>query len=202
VGLGQLAGGCILTRENPVVNRAIGGRSSRTFLTEGRWDEVLKEIKPGDFVMMQFGHNDGGGLTGNKSRGSLKGNGEETQTITNSAGKVETVHTYGWYLRQYIAGAKAKGATPIVVSQIPRNIWKDGKVGRESNPATESSRKEAAAQGGAAFLDLNELVATRYEKIGEPKLRRDVFQARRSYAHHSWRGEVECGDGGRWACAG
>src|SRR5690606_10827080 len=53
-----------------VMNRAIGGRSSRTFLTEGRWDEVLKEIRPGDFVMMQFGHNDGGGLTGNRGRGS------------------------------------------------------------------------------------------------------------------------------------
>jgi len=43
-----------------IVNRAIGGRSSRTFLTEGRWDKVLSELKPGDFVMMQFGHNDGG----------------------------------------------------------------------------------------------------------------------------------------------
>src|SRR4030095_651994 len=42
-----------------VVNRARGGRSSRTFQTEGLWDQVLKEMKPGDFVLMQFGHNDG-----------------------------------------------------------------------------------------------------------------------------------------------
>src|ERR1700722_14131112 len=41
-----------------VVNRAIGGRSSRTFMTEGRWDKVLAELKPGDFVLVQFGHND------------------------------------------------------------------------------------------------------------------------------------------------
>lgn len=158
-----------------VVNRAIGGRSSRTFLTEGRWDEVLKEIKSGDFVMMQFGHNDGGGLTGNRGRGSLKGNGEETQTITNSAGKVEVVHTYGWYLRQYIAGAKEKGATSIVVSQIPRNIWKNSKVGRESSGYGKFA-KEAAAQGGAAFLNLNELVASRYEQIGEPVVREMFFK--------------------------
>jgi lysophospholipase L1-like esterase len=174
-GWGSLVGEHFDAAKITVVNRAIGGRSSRTFLTEGRWAEVLKEIKPGDFVMMQFGHNDGGGLTGNKSRGSLKGNGEETQTITNSAGKVETVHTYGWYLRQYIAGAKEQGATPIVVSQIPRNIWKDGKVGRESNGYGKFA-KEAAAQGGAAFLDLNELVATRYEQIGEPSVRELFFK--------------------------
>ncbi len=164
-GWGSLLGAHFDPTKIQVVNRAIGGRSSRTFLTEGRWDEVMKALQPGDFVMMQFGHNDGGGLTGNKSRGSLKGNGDETQTITNTADKVETVHSYGWYLRQYIAGTKEKGATPIVVSQIPRNIWKDGKVGRESSGYGKFAR-EAAAQGGAAFLDLNEIVANRYEQIG------------------------------------
>jgi alpha-galactosidase len=164
-GWGSLLGAHFDPAKIQVENRAIGGRSSRTFLTEGRWENVLKEMKPGDFVMMQFGHNDGGGLTGNRGRGSLKGNGDETQSITNNAGQVETVHTYGWYLRQYIAGAKAKGVTPIVLSQIPRNIWKDGKVGRESNGYGKFAR-EAAAQGGAAFLDLNEIVANRYEKIG------------------------------------
>jgi len=158
-----------------IENHAIGGRSSRTFLTEGRWEAVLKEIKPGDFVMMQFGHNDGGGLTGNRGRGSLKGNGEETQTITNNAGNVETVHTYGWYLRRYVADAKTKGATPIVLSQIPRNLWKDGKVGRESNGYGRFA-KEAAEQGGAAFLDLNEIVAARYEQFGEARVRREFFK--------------------------
>src|SRR6478736_2768560 len=164
-GWGSLIGDRFDATKIAVLNRAIGGRSSRTFLVEGRWDEVMKELKPGDFVMMQFGHNDGGGLTGNRGRGSLKGNGEETQTITNAAGKVETVHTYGWYLRQYIAGAKEKGATPIVVSQIPRNIWTNGQVGRESSGYGKFAR-EAAEQGGAAFLDLNEIVANRYEQIG------------------------------------
>jgi alpha-galactosidase len=174
-GWGSLLGAHFDPAKIQAVNRAIGGRSSRTFLTEGRWDEVMKELQPGDFVMMQFGHNDGGGLTSNKGRGSLKGNGEETQTITNAAGKVETVHSYGWYLRQYIAGAKEKGATPIVVSQIPRNIWKDGKVGRESSGYGKFA-SEAAVQGGAAFLDLNELVATRYEQIGEPTVREMFFK--------------------------
>jgi alpha-galactosidase len=174
-GWGSLIGPHFDLSRIRVENRAIGGRSSRTFLTEGRWEEVMKQLQPGDSVMMQFGHNDGGGLTGNRSRGSLKGNGEETQVITNNAGKVETVHTYGWYLRQYISGAKEKGATPIVVSQIPRNIWKDGKVGRESSGYGKFA-KEAAQQGGALFVDLNELVAVRYEQIGETTVREMYFK--------------------------
>src|SRR5438046_3603940 len=117
-----------------IENRAIGGRSSRTFLPEGRWVEVLADLKSSDFVLMQFGHNDGGPLTQGRARASLKGNGEETQEVTDEkTGKKETVHTYGWYIRKYIADAKAKGATPIVCSPIPRNMWKHDKVLRAAN---------------------------------------------------------------------
>ena len=58
-----------------IVNRARGGRSSRTYRTEGLWDKVLAEIKPGDYVLMQFGHNDGGSIA-SSPRASLKGTGE------------------------------------------------------------------------------------------------------------------------------
>src|SRR5690242_14651409 len=43
-----------------VVNRARAGRSSRTFITEGLWEKVHSELKQGDYVLIQFGHNDGG----------------------------------------------------------------------------------------------------------------------------------------------
>src|SRR2546426_11415695 len=93
-----------------VVNRAIGGRSSRTFLTEGRWGKVLEELKSGDFVLMQFGHNDSGPLDdSSRARGSIRGTGEETREIDNPiTKKQEVVHSYGWYLRQYVRDAKAK----------------------------------------------------------------------------------------------
>src|SRR5215510_2517277 len=86
-----------------VVNRARGGRSSRTFQTEGLWDEVLKELKPGDFVLMQFGHNDGGAINDDsRARGSLRGTGDQTEAIDNLlSNKHEVVHTYGWYLRKF-----------------------------------------------------------------------------------------------------
>jgi lysophospholipase L1-like esterase len=158
-----------------VVNRARGGRSSRTFYTEGLWDQVRDSLKPGDFVLMQLGHNDGGPLGDGRARASLKGNGDETQDVDNKAtGKKEIVHTYGWYLRKYITDAKAKGATPIVLSPIPRNIWNDGKVARASNDYGKWAA-EAARSEGALFINLNEIIAKHYEEIGQPKVAETYF---------------------------
>jgi sialate O-acetylesterase len=153
-----------------VINRAIGGRSSRTFLTEGRWDAVVANLKPGDFVLMQFGHNDGGALNDDRCRASIRGNGDESEEIVRKTdGKPESVLSFGGYLRKYIAETKAKGATPIVLSLIPRNIWQDGKIGRASETYGGWS-KQAAEQGGAVFIDFNALLADRYEALGEEQL--------------------------------
>lgn len=159
-----------------IVNRALGGRSSRTFLTEGIWEKVKKELRPGDFVLMQFGHNDGGEIAkGGRPRASLKGNSDDSQDVTvEKTGARETVHSYGWYLRDYIADAKAAGATPVVLSPVPRNIWKNGKVARASNDYGKWAA-EAARQGGAPFVELNELIAQRYEKIGEARVASEFF---------------------------
>jgi rhamnogalacturonan acetylesterase len=160
-----------------VENRARGGRSSRTFFTEGLWDKVLADLRPGDYVLMQFGHNDGGSLTQNRARASLKGNGAETQEVTVEAtGKAEVVHTYGWYLRRYIADAKVKGATPIVLSPIPRNIWKDGRVARAGNDYGKWAAEAARAEG-AEFVDLNEIIARHYEQEGPEKVGAEYFTA-------------------------
>jgi lysophospholipase L1-like esterase len=160
-----------------VVNRARGGRSSRTFFTEGLWDQVRDSLKPGDFVLMQFGHNDGGPLGDGRARVSLKGNGDETQEVDNkTTGKKETVHSYGWYLRKYIGDAKARGATPIVLSPIPRNIWKDGKVARAANDYGKWAA-EAAKVESVTFVNLNEIIAKHYEEVGQPKVAETYFMA-------------------------
>ena len=150
------------TNRLAIINRARGGRSSRTFLTEGLWDQVAAELRPGDFVLMQFGHNDGGPLADGRARASLKGVGEQSQVVTNqTTGKVETVHTYGWYLRQYVRAAKDKGARPIILSPVPRNMWQDGKVLRAAKDYGQWAAEMARAEG-VPFLDLNEQVARRY----------------------------------------
>ena len=154
-----------------VVNRAIGGRSSRTYITEGHWDDTLALMKPGDVVLFQFGHNDAGPLDDTaRARGTLHGVGEETQEIENPIlHRHETVHTYGWYMRKYVADTLAKGAIPILCSPIPRKIWKDGKVVRNGQDYGGWAR-EVAAQSHVAFIDLNEIIARRYDALGEAKV--------------------------------
>lgn len=123
------------TSKIAIRNLAIGGRSSRTFITEGRWEKITNELKKGDYVIMQFGHNDSGPLDDTaRARGTIRGIGDESKEIYNPIlKKQEVVHSYGWYMRQYIRETKNKGAIAIVCSPIPRNDWKDGKVIRSSD---------------------------------------------------------------------
>jgi rhamnogalacturonan acetylesterase len=155
-----------------VNNQAMAGRSTRTFTSEGRWDRVLQMLKPGDYVFMQFGHNDGSVPDTSKAgnRGTLKGTGDETKELTYADGRKEIVHTYGWYLKKFIREAKAKGATPVVCSMIPRNEWKDGKVIRATNNFGIWAAEAAKAEG-ASFIDLNKITADKYDELGAEKVK-------------------------------
>jgi lysophospholipase L1-like esterase len=141
-----------------VVNRAVGGTGARTFLDTGYWDRIMSMLKAGDVVIIQFGHNDNG------PTGALRGTGEETEVHEN-----ETVHTFGWYLRRYIADIKSRGATPILCTLVPRNIWENGKIARPSDSHADWARQVAASQG-VALLDLHELIARRYDEMGEARV--------------------------------
>jgi lysophospholipase L1-like esterase len=150
-----------------IVNRSLGGRSSRTFITEGHWDKLVAELKAGDLVLIQFGMNDGADRNGPRiARGSLDGLGEEIEQIDNVVTKKpETVHTFGWYVRKMIADVRAKGATPILLSLTVRNFWKDGKVERGAGRYGEWARELAVAEK-LAFIDHTKLIADRYEQLG------------------------------------
>jgi lysophospholipase L1-like esterase len=151
-----------------VVNRAIGGRSSRTYITEGHWQDVLKMMKSGDIVLFQFGHNDGGALDDPaRARASIPGVGDESKEIENPIlKKHEVVHTFGWYMSQYVDDTVAKGATPILCSPIPRKTWKNGKIVRNKDNYGGWIRQVAVAKG-VAFIDLNEIIARQYDTMGE-----------------------------------
>jgi rhamnogalacturonan acetylesterase len=151
-----------------IENRALGGTSTRTFISKGLWDSVLVKLKPGDFVIMQFGHNDGSPLDDTaRARGTIKGVGTESKEIYNPiTKKQELVYTYGWYLRKIISEAKAKGATAIVCSPIPRSDWKDGKVLR-SEQGYAGWAEQVAKTEGVFFVDLNKITADKYDISGE-----------------------------------
>jgi lysophospholipase L1-like esterase len=155
-----------------VVNRAVGGLSSRTYLSSGHWERTLGFIKPGDVVIMQFGHNDSTAINdASRARGTIRGTGEETQEIDNLlTGKPETVHSYGWYLRMYIAAIRMRGATPIVASPIPRKAWgPDGHIAR-SRGDYAGWAADVARQQNAGFIDLNEQVARQYDALGRDEV--------------------------------
>ena len=150
-----------------MVNLARGGRSSRTFITEGLWDALLAELDAGDFVLIQFGHNDGSPVNDERrARGSLPGIGDETEEIDNLMTKQhEVVHSFGWYLRKMLADVRAKGAHPVLLSLTVRNIWEDGHVERGSGHYGEWTREVARAEN-VPFVDATKIIADAYESMG------------------------------------
>jgi lysophospholipase L1-like esterase len=179
------------TSQINVANRAIAGRSSRSYIAEGHWQSLLAELKPGDYILIQMGHNDGAGTPESvardaKNRTSLKGLGDDTVDVPITeamakayakgpfAGKpTETVHTYGWYIRKMIDEAKAKGAIPLVVTPTVRNIWS----ACPNNPAQRcierdfgdfhEEDKAIAAQEKVYLIDMGTLAANAFESMGE-----------------------------------
>ncbi|KQM34296.1 rhamnogalacturonan acetylesterase [Chryseobacterium sp. Leaf201] len=91
-----------------IQNHAMNGRSSKSFRTEGRWDKVEKQLKKGDFVVIQFGHND------QKIKDSTKFTNPYTQYRAN--------------LERYVNETRAKGATPILMTSIVRRNFTENGV--------------------------------------------------------------------------
>jgi rhamnogalacturonan acetylesterase len=91
-----------------LVNYAQAGASFPSYYA-GRWPQVVASLRPGDFVIVEFGHNGG----------HLNGIGDETRAGTDG----REVHTFGWYIRTFAKDALAKGATPIISTPTVRNIW-------------------------------------------------------------------------------
>ncbi len=159
-----------------VVNRALGGTTARTYYRDF-WPKTLSLMKRGDVVIMQFGTNGGPINDAARARGELHGIGDESQAITNLVTKkFETVHTFGWYEMKMISEARAKGATAIVCSLIPRNTWHDVKVARNGPDSAAGWAAEAARAANAPFIDLNEIIARRYDSLGQEKVK-ELFVA-------------------------
>jgi lysophospholipase L1-like esterase len=157
-----------------VVNAARGGRSSRTFITEGHWDKMLADVRKGDFVVIQFGHNDAGALNQEppgstrplRARGTIPGIGNESEEIDNViTNRHETVYTFGWYLRRMIADTRSKGATPVLMTLTRTNNWKDGRISCPSETYRLWDWQTARTEK-VAFVDLSRIIADRYQREG------------------------------------
>ena len=182
VGWGQVIGKYFNPKKITVDNHAKAGRSARTFLDEGRWNVVYESLRPGDYVLIQFGHNDGGPINTGKARGEFKGNDDKKEVLRMEASGInQGIYSYGWYIRKFCLDAIEKGATPIVMSITPRNMRdENGKIIREVD--YKQWAKEAAEQTGAYFIDLNEISAAKLDKLSKEEVDKH-FQ--RDHTHSS-----------------
>jgi rhamnogalacturonan acetylesterase len=184
-GWGEMINDFFDTTQISISNQAMAGRSTRTFVKEKRWEKVLSTLKPGDFVIMQFGHNEGSKPDTSRGgyRGVLRGTGDETVDLLWKDSTIETVHTYGWYLKKFVSDTKAKGATAIICSMIPRNQWDNkikgdstsGKIVRRANNDFGKWAKEVAVSEGVFFIDLNAISADKYDVMGPDEVKK-LFQ--------------------------
>lgn len=135
-------------------NYAIRGRSTKSFINEGRLDRILRKIKPNDYLLIQFGHNDA-----KKNRPDL----------------YTSVSDYKNYLKTYVNEARRLGATPILVTPVGRRdfIAETGKF-NVSFPEYVQGMKEVAEELDVPLVDLSFLSVVYYDKIG-PKGTISVF---------------------------
>ncbi|WP_281310164.1 rhamnogalacturonan acetylesterase [Flavobacterium flavigenum] len=127
-------------------DRAKGGRSTRTFFQEGRWRAVYENLKKGDVVMMQFGHNDA----------SV----EKTERYVDIKG-------YKEFLRLFVSQTREKGAYPIILTPVARNYpWKDN-VLNDVHGEYDKAPKDVAAEMQVPLIDLNKASRDFFTKKGK-----------------------------------
>lgn len=157
-----------------VVNCARPGRSTRTFISQGWWTQVLAAARPGDFVIIQMGHNDSSPINDtNRSRGTLPGLGDtETNIVNGLTHAPETIHTYGWYLTEYITESRARGMTPILCTPVSR-LPLPGKEPDTSRYAAWA--RTIAANERVPLIDLNRRALDRWQGKTPEELKAEYF---------------------------
>lgn len=165
------------------VNAARSGRSLRTYNTDGLWQEVYTVLRPGDYVLIQFGHNDIGPIDNKKERGEIACT-KDTSHVYRMAsnGKYRVIYSFGWYLRKMIDDCREKGAIPIILSFTVRNEWSDGddQVHGTFYPVMQKKGRsyierrndnyipqwcyEIAQEQGVEFVDIHNISADWFDK--------------------------------------
>ncbi|MEU1014527.1 rhamnogalacturonan acetylesterase [Streptomyces sp. NPDC005900] len=136
----------------PVANHAVNGRSAKSFADEGRLAALLTAIGPGDLLLIQFGHND--------------------QKREDPARYTEPWSTYQEYLRQYVAGARARGARPVLLTSVERRRFDAGGAAVPTHGDYPAAVRALAAEEGAALLDIQALSLALWGKLGPEETKR------------------------------
>lgn len=137
-----------------VKNEASSGRSSKSFIDEGRLDSILHQIEKGDYLFIQFGHND--------------------EKVEDPTRYTEPYSTYKSYLKQYIDGARAKGATPVLVTPVERRRFTAEGVARDSHGVYPDAMKELGLEENVPVIDLTAKSKALFQELG-PEGTKEIF---------------------------
>ncbi|KAI1270366.1 SGNH hydrolase-type esterase domain-containing protein [Xylariaceae sp. FL1019] len=149
-----------------VVNEAIGGRSARSYWDEGRFATVAGLAQAGDIVVIEFGHNDGGSPeSADNGRSDCPGAGTET-CVSDATG--ETVYTFVFYVIQAAKLMTAKGASVILSSQTPNNVWETGTYSATPSRFVgyDVTATNSLDSSSVTFVDHFQATANTYLKLG------------------------------------
>ncbi|WP_329542206.1 rhamnogalacturonan acetylesterase [Streptomyces sp. NBC_01358] len=129
-----------------VANYAMNGRSSKSFIDEGRLAALLEEVHGGDLLLIQFGHND-----------------EKTE---DPARGTDPYTTYQDYLRQYVHGARSRGARPVLLTPVERRRFADDGTAKPTHGTYPAAMRALAAEERVPLLDLQALTLARWQELG------------------------------------
>ena len=129
-----------------LVNHAANGRSTKRFRDEGRWDHLLGQLAPGDFVIIQFGHND--------------------QKREDPARYAEAATAYKDNLRRFVAELRARQATPLLATSVVRRKFDDAGALVETLGDYPAAMRAVAAETKVPLLDLHRASAELLQSLG------------------------------------
>lgn len=153
-GWGTAFAGLIDQGAARVENHAMNGRSTKSFLSEGRWANIADKLTPGDYVLIQFGHND--------------------QKIQDSTRYAAAESTYQDNLRRFITETRAKGAIPVLITPVVRRRFDEQNQLVHTLGSYPDAVKKVAATTSTPVIDLNTLSAKRLTELG-PDLAKSWF---------------------------
>ncbi|WP_148415966.1 rhamnogalacturonan acetylesterase [Haloferax sp. KTX1] len=127
-----------------VANHARNGRSTRTFLEEGRWRPVVRQLAESDYVFVQFGHND---------------EVPSKEQHTTEAAFVDN-------LRKFVGETRERGATPVLLTSIARRHFDDGGVPKDTHREYADLTRTVARDRDVPFIDMDERTRSLLEELG------------------------------------
>lgn len=154
-----------------VANHAESGETLKSFITGLRLDKLLSQMQRGDYLLIQFGHND------------MKENWPQTYA--------EASTTYKAYLKVFIAETRRRGATPVLVTPMQRRQFDDAGKIRNSLGDYPQAMRQAAREENVALIDLNAMSVAFYEALGSTKSPIAFANEGKDATHHSPYGAYE-----------